>query len=230
MTDRPSPHSGTASLIIFSVVFVLVFMLIVITTTLVTFILPEAYESTARIKVDANPAGSPLSRPAQATSGPSALPNFVQTTCEIIQSEIVLRKVVEAMDLNVEWGKKYAAGDPLKISESLQLLRGRLEVRPVRNTSLIEIRGLSEKPEEAASLANGVTRAYVEYVKSASDGTQVEVVDTGFPGLRPVRPNKPLNIGLGIVVGVLLGSACGALAVWFGRLYQRMKLRDAAPK
>jgi len=33
----------------------------------------------------------------------------------------------------------------------------------------------------------------------------VEVVDRAMPGLRPVRPNKPLNIALGIIIGLVVG-------------------------
>ena len=33
----------------------------------------------------------------------------------------------------------------------------------------------------------------------------VEIVDTAKPGLRPVRPNKPLNIALGIIIGLVVG-------------------------
>ena len=33
----------------------------------------------------------------------------------------------------------------------------------------------------------------------------VEVVDKAVPGVRPVRPNKPLNIALGIIIGLVVG-------------------------
>ena len=33
----------------------------------------------------------------------------------------------------------------------------------------------------------------------------VEIVDTAKPGLRPVKPNKPLNIALGIIIGLVVG-------------------------
>jgi capsular exopolysaccharide synthesis family protein len=33
----------------------------------------------------------------------------------------------------------------------------------------------------------------------------VEIVDTAKPGLRPVRPNKPLNIALGVIIGLVVG-------------------------
>ena len=35
--------------------------------------------------------------------------------------------------------------------------------------------------------------------------TMVEIVDRAVPGLRPVRPNKPLNIALGIIIGLVVG-------------------------
>jgi capsular exopolysaccharide synthesis family protein len=35
--------------------------------------------------------------------------------------------------------------------------------------------------------------------------SMVEIVDRATPGLRPVRPNKPLNIALGIVIGLVVG-------------------------
>jgi len=33
----------------------------------------------------------------------------------------------------------------------------------------------------------------------------VEITDPAYPGLHPVRPNKPLNIALGIVIGLVVG-------------------------
>jgi capsular exopolysaccharide synthesis family protein len=33
----------------------------------------------------------------------------------------------------------------------------------------------------------------------------VEIVDKAVPGLHPVRPNKPLNIALGIIIGLVVG-------------------------
>jgi uncharacterized protein involved in exopolysaccharide biosynthesis len=41
-------------------------------------------------------------------------PYFIQTEFEIIQDRVVLGKVIEALNLNVEWGKKYFGGETLK--------------------------------------------------------------------------------------------------------------------
>ena len=128
-----------------------VFLLVVITATLVTFILPENYSSTARIKVERDQ--SDISGLTQA--GPVMGmydPYFIQTEFEVIQSEVVLGKVIEEMNLNEEWGKKLG-GEKLKTSETMMLLKRVMDLRPVRNTTLIEVRVFSEKPEEAAKLA-----------------------------------------------------------------------------
>jgi capsular polysaccharide biosynthesis protein len=200
-------------LAIFFTLFISVFLLVVITTTLVTFILPESFASTARIRLALNTAG-----PAGTTGwqGGSAMPDprFVQTECEVIQSEGILRRVIEDLDLNKEWGKKYAGGDKLRTTESMELLKCRMDLRPVRDTSIIAIRVFSERPEEAAKVANAVAEAYRAYRREQpSQSGMVEIIDTAKPGLRPVRPNKPLNIALGMLMGVFLGLVVGG-GVW----------------
>jgi capsular polysaccharide biosynthesis protein len=186
---------------VFIAAFVPVFLLMVATTTLITFIMPESYSSTVRIK----PAWTMNDRAGQ-------------LEFESIQSEAVLGKVIDALDLNQAWGKKYAGGSSLKTYEALPLLKARLDLRPVRGADLIEIRVFSDDRDEAAKLANAIADTYRE---DRSSAFSVEIVDKAAPGLRPVRPNKPLNIALGILGGMLLALAAGAgmagVAAWIGR-------------
>jgi capsular exopolysaccharide synthesis family protein len=135
-----------------------VFLLVVITATLVTFILPESYSSTTRIKIERDQ--SDIIGIAERGSVTGYDPFFIQTEFELIQSELILGKVIDDLDLNTVWGKKYANGDRLKTSETIALLKTRIDLRPVRNTSLIEIRVFSEKADEAAKIANAVAEAY----------------------------------------------------------------------
>jgi len=138
-----------------------VFLLVVITATLVTFILPESFSSTARIKIERDQ--SDITGMAERPWAGSYDPYFIQTEFEVIQSELILGKVVKDLDLNKEWGKKFANGEKLKDTETIQLLKSRMDLRPVRNTSLIEIRVYSDRPEEAARLANAVAKAYKDH-------------------------------------------------------------------
>jgi capsular polysaccharide biosynthesis protein len=140
---------------------------------------------------------------------------------------MVLGEVVDTCDLNTEWGRKYASGEKLKTSESLTILRGRLDVRPVRNTSIISVRAYSEDKEEAAMVANAVMVAYQNQVGKVSPTVSAIVIDRALPGLRPVRPNKPLNIALGIVVGAVLGAGSAALVTALAANYRG---RHRAPR
>jgi succinoglycan biosynthesis transport protein ExoP len=139
-------------------ILLLVWLLVVVTATLVTFVLPESFSSTARIKIERDQADiTPLANPGAAVGYD---PYFIQTEFELLQSELILDKVIDDLDLDQVWGKKYANGERLKTSESLSMLKGRMDLRPVRNTSLIEIRVFSERADEAAKLANAIAETY----------------------------------------------------------------------
>ena len=118
------------------------------------------YVAWARIKLDQKPAIS-----VDATDGKLTLngydPYFMQTEFEIIQSDAVLEKAVAALNLNGKWGKKYGS-QTLKTGDAVSLVRGRLDLRPIRNTSYLEIRVTDEDAQEAADLANAVASAYGE--------------------------------------------------------------------
>jgi capsular polysaccharide biosynthesis protein len=270
-------------------------VLVVMVATLVTFMLPESYSSSTRINIERDHSDIP----GMTGRRPEGYdPYYIQTQFELIQSEVVLAKVVEDVDLNAIWGKKYASGDRLKTSESLALLKGRIDLRPVRNTSLIEIRVYSEQSAEAAQIANVVANAYQEYrlkeraskisasirvleeayernnekitkiqgemagpsrEQSAPDTNRldearrrvddlqhfgqglftmlaaektdlslpatsmVQIVDRAVQSARPVRPNKPLNIVIGIIVGGLGGLFLATLVYVLQRREFRRK-------
>src|SRR5438876_7936363 len=67
-----------------------VFLLVVITATLVTFILPESFSSTARIKVERQQSDIPEIAGRMPAGGYD--PYFIQTESEVIQSELILGK------------------------------------------------------------------------------------------------------------------------------------------
>ena len=124
---------------------------------------PAQYQATARIKAEADlldingMSGKP--------SAPiySFDPYFIQTTFEIIQSQAVLGKVISALNLNIEWGRKYAGGGTLMTNESIAILKRHLNLAIERNTKLIEISFTSKDPDEAARIANAIAEAYLDY-------------------------------------------------------------------
>ena len=143
-------------------IIITVFLITAIIATAVTFILPESYASTCKIKVENevnDTTGGNAPTPAQSSYDPY----FIQTTFEIMQSQLVLSNVISALNLNVEWGKKYFNGETLKTTETLEILKQRMGLAPVRNTKLISITVYSDDAKEAALLANTIAEAYKNY-------------------------------------------------------------------
>jgi succinoglycan biosynthesis transport protein ExoP len=143
-------------------VIISVFLLIAITATVVTFILPESYSSMARIEINPDVSviqGMTGSMPSYGNYDPY----LIQTEFEIIQSEKVLGRVIDALDLNNKWGVKYNGGTPLKTEDTMQFLKQRMSLSPERNTKLVDITVFSEDKEDAARLANGIAKAYQDY-------------------------------------------------------------------
>src|SRR6266542_1472193 len=102
-------------------------------------------------------------------------PFFIQTEFEKIRSKAVLYKVIEKLNLNEAWAKKHGSGEKLKTEETYQLLGKSLDLRPVPNSSLIDIRVKSDKPDEAARIANTIAEVYRDSRKQ--EGNQLALAD-----------------------------------------------------
>jgi uncharacterized protein involved in exopolysaccharide biosynthesis len=175
--DRTTPTA------IFIRVFVAVFLITLIIATAITFILPESYASTTRIKVESD---------APPVSGqPSYNPYFIQTTFEIIQSQLVLNPVIDKLKLNVDWGKKYFAGQTLTTSQTLEILKQRLQIAPVRNTKLIAITVYGDERIQAAQIANTIAESYRDYRVQA----RVELMAKGIAALQQEYQRQTEQIG-----------------------------------
>ena len=142
-------------------IIITVFLITAIIATAVTFVLPESYASTARIKVENDVTDIP-----SMGGMPSYVPYdpyFIQTTFEIMQSELVLSNVIAQLNLNTKWGQKYYNGETLKTTETIEILKQRMQLAPVKNTKLISITVYSDDKNEAAELANAIAYAYKDY-------------------------------------------------------------------
>ena len=272
---------------------IVVFLFILGTTIAITFLLPESYSSTTRIKVEQD--GDQVAN--NNLGSTSFDPYFIQTTFEIMQSQVVLSDVIASLDLNEKWGKKFNHGELLKTSETMAILRNSMRLTPVRNTQIITITVYSDDPKEAAQIANAMVASYTAYriqthrglalqnvtppqeqyqlaeteigqtqarlnlmreqlkvgdkISSnptpqeqaywdekeeldqmlamrkllglkinadkldaqISEDSMVQIVDPAEPGRFPVKPNKPLNIFIGIIGGGFLGLLVGTIAM-----------------
>ena len=60
-------------------------------------------------------------------------------------------------------GQKYFNGETLKTTETMEILKQRMQLAPVKNTKLISITVYSDDKNEAAQLANAIAEAYRSY-------------------------------------------------------------------
>ena len=135
---------------------------------------PEAYFSTVRIRLARGSAPLPLLQSQQ--TGGSYDPYFIQTEFEVIQSEIILGKVIEDLSLDKAWSQKYGRG--IRLPEALELLKRQMDLRPVRNTSIVEIRIYDEDATQAAKIANQIAETYRDFRREEATGSSGEHVDT----------------------------------------------------
>jgi capsular exopolysaccharide synthesis family protein len=142
-------------------VIIAVFLLVALTTTLVTYILPESFSSTVRIAIDKDV--SDVGGLGVEQRGGVWDPYWIQTEFEKIQSKTVLYQVISNLNLRKSWAQKFKEENELPLDVTFNLLKRMIDVRQFRNTSLIEIRAFSEDKFEAAEIANNIADKYKEY-------------------------------------------------------------------
>ena len=140
-----------------------VFSLTVLVTTLLSFLLPKTYTSSATVVINAKGAD-----PVTGQMLPAALmPGYMATQFDIIASRNVALKVVEKLQIaqNPTARAKFqeatdGQGD-IKDYYADQFLQG-LEVKPSRESSVIEISYRGPDPGFSAALANAFAEAYIQ--------------------------------------------------------------------
>ena len=149
------------------VTILLVFLLTAVTTTVVTFLLPETYMSLSRISIEKDT--SDIAPLLGMQSGPTAFdPYFIQTEFEKIQSQKVLDKVVSKCGLTEEW-KRLNGGKSLTEIEARKILEKAIDIRQFRNTSIIELRAYDRKPQWAQTIAQALAREYQNHRKDMQE-------------------------------------------------------------
>ena len=139
----------------------MIFFGIVILVFAVSLMLPKKYTAVASVVLDAKP--DPLS--AVLFNG-SMSPGYVQTQIDVIQSDRVAYKVIkllklaESPDARKQWEE---AGSEGTIEQWLAASFSRgMDVKPGRESNVINITYKSPNPRIAAALANAYVQAYLE--------------------------------------------------------------------
>ena len=132
-------------------------------TLLVSLLSPKSYVATAVVVVDvkyADPiAGSILPALTQ--------PSYMATQLDIIQSDRVASKVVTKLKLDENPNVRESWIENTGGKGTLQAwltsgVRGNLEVKPSRDSNVVEIKFKARDPRVAAEVANAIAQAYID--------------------------------------------------------------------
>ena len=139
----------------------LVFVLVVSTTVAVSLLLPKQYTGTASVVIDVKP------DPVSAMLNPTmAMPGFMATQVDILTSDRVALRVIRDLKLldnpNIREQWRTDVDGKGTIEQWLvDLLQKKLDVKPSRESNVIQIAYKAPDPRFAAALANAFANAYI---------------------------------------------------------------------
>lgn len=140
----------------------LVLGLTVLTTLVLSLLLPKQYTATASVVIDAKP--DPLSTMAY---GQLATAAYMATQVDIIQSDRVAQRVVRNLKLAENPQIRQQWQDDTGGQGSVELwlsdtFKKKLDVRPSRESNVISVSYQAQDPRFAAALANAFVQAYLD--------------------------------------------------------------------
>ena len=126
----------------------------------------------------------------------------VTTYTKLVTQQTVLQKTIDRLQLNT----------------SVDSLASHITATNALNTTLIQIAATDESPQRAADIANAVSESLTETVpeiepSTASGGSTVKLTTTttATAPTSPVSPNVPLNLAVGGLIGLILGTGIAVL-------------------
>ena len=129
------------------------------------FLSPPVYEATARLKIESSGGIGPLTGEMGGFFGLFPAPSGVTTEMEMIKSRTNLKKVVEILGLFERFKKE---NPEITLQGIVRKLEDMIEVEPVKNSNIVEIKVESEDPKLSADIANTLVEVYDEFLKDLS--------------------------------------------------------------
>ncbi|HTI68896.1 MAG TPA: polysaccharide biosynthesis tyrosine autokinase [Candidatus Limnocylindria bacterium] len=143
-------------------IIILVFLLVVITTVAVTYMLPVAYSSTARMRVAKDTPDIALMM--SANVGPATYdPYYLQTEFEVLKSRKILDEVIKNLNLADLFQRQLKETSPISATDCYDLLSDQLDIKQFRNTEIIEVTAFNQESVKAAAIATEVAKVYQSY-------------------------------------------------------------------
>ncbi|MEM1060364.1 MAG: polysaccharide biosynthesis tyrosine autokinase [Verrucomicrobiota bacterium] len=136
-----------------------VFMLAVITAYVITsYFITPLYQTSGKMKVVKSSLDEEyFEQDEQLFLGPSW-----NAEIEEIQSEVMLKPVVQKLKLDERWAREQGSDTAFPLDVASGRLGGMVTVRPMPKSNILEVTVVSDKPELTAEVVNAVMENYVE--------------------------------------------------------------------
>ena len=115
--------------------------------------------------------------------------SLINTYGDIIKKDFILEPVIEELDLPMTTGA----------------LRENLNVQTSGDSQVFSVVVQDENPYRAADIANTTTEIFQEKIYDIMNVDNVTILTAGTPNTNPASPNKPFNIAVGVLLGLMVG-------------------------
>lgn len=116
---------------------------------------------------------------------------LVPTYSEIVKSKGVANKVIENLDLNIDY-EEFA---------------GKVSIEPVNDTQIISVKVVDTVPERAMDIANETSMIFKDSITDIMNVDNVQILDKAVLPDEPSSPNVLRNTFIGLILGFVLGLA-----------------------
>ncbi|HMF76281.1 MAG TPA: exopolysaccharide transport family protein, partial [Bryobacteraceae bacterium] len=136
---------------------------VVIATLVISAQLTPYYESTATIDIDRQMPAAVIGNDANTRAGVEDADQFLATQVRLIESDSVLRPVVERLGISLSEVQRSQTNASKTRPEDAPISLSRLKITRLPNTYLLLVTYRSPDPRLAAAVANGVVQSYIQH-------------------------------------------------------------------
>nr|WP_033614106.1 Wzz/FepE/Etk N-terminal domain-containing protein [Lactiplantibacillus fabifermentans] len=169
---------------------------LIVAAGLTFFVITPKYQSSVQILVNRKNTNA-----ATEYAGQQADVQMITTYKELIAGQVVLKPAKQQLS------KRYG------IERSLNTLKNEVSVTSTTNSQVFSIAVTDADAKASATIANQIARSFKNQVQKIIKVNNVTVVAPAETPSGAVSPKKPLNMLIGLVVGLLLGFVYAAIRI-----------------
>ena len=167
---------------------------LIVAAGLTFFVITPKYQSSVQILVNRKDTDA-----ATEYAGQQADVQMITTYKELIAGQVVLNPAKQQLS------KRYG------IERSLNTLKSEVSVTSTTNSQVFSIAVTDANAKASATIANQIARSFKNQVQKIVKVNNVTIVAPAETPSGAVSPKKPLNMLIGLVIGLLLGVVYAAI-------------------